>query len=366
MTALPWTFDGVVRLTRVGTTYIIFTIIIGFAALNTGNNALYIGLTFMLGCLLLSGIASKGGLKHLTVELVTHGEAWAGQPSRAKLRISNQSRIWNVRDVVIVADELETPVLVPVVRTRDAVELEVPLLFLRRGRVELRKLDFYTRYPFGFFLKKRRIRVASEVVVFPRLLEEEATRARFRPVTGEMDAANRPGPGSEIHSFREYVRGDSMRQVYWKKSAAVGRWIIKQTDMEAARVVNVIVDTYRAKGVSDDEFEEMISAAATFIHDLTGRGLDVILTLPRTTLRARTEQNATPLFRALALAEPTHEPVEHVVDRDTVVFSVQGLGGRRLGGWAEGPHPSPGSSPASSNHRPTAQPPTAQPKAERP
>ncbi|HEX7155340.1 MAG TPA: DUF58 domain-containing protein [Thermoanaerobaculia bacterium] len=321
-TALPWTFDGVVRLTRVGTTYVIFTIIIGFAALNTGNNALYIGLTFMLGCLLLSGIASKGGLKHLVVEIKAHDEAWAGRTSRATVRIRNKSRIWNVRDIVIVADELEEPVFVPVVRTQTEVELDIPLLFLRRGRVELRKLDFYTRYPFGFFLKKRRIKVASEVIVFPRLLEEDTARERFRPVTGDMDAANRPGPGSEIHSFREYVPGDSMRQVYWKKSAYLGRWIMKQTDMEAARVVHVIVDTYRAKDVSEDEFEEMISAATTFVHDVTGRGLDVILSLPRATMRARAEQNASPLFRALALAEATHEPVHHPMERNTVIFSV--------------------------------------------
>ena len=32
--------------------------------------------------------------------------------------------------------------------------------------------------------------------------------------------------GTEIHSFREFVRGDSLRQVYWKKSASLGRWIM--------------------------------------------------------------------------------------------------------------------------------------------
>src|SRR5205823_448165 len=68
VTASTWEFNGVVRLTRIGTTFVLFTIVIGFAAINTGNNALYILLSFMLGCLLLSGIASKGGLKHIVVE----------------------------------------------------------------------------------------------------------------------------------------------------------------------------------------------------------------------------------------------------------------------------------------------------------
>jgi len=72
-----FTFDGVVRLTSIGTSFVIFTIVIGFAAINTGNNSLYIGLAFMLACLLLSGVASKGGLKHLSVELGGIDEAWA-------------------------------------------------------------------------------------------------------------------------------------------------------------------------------------------------------------------------------------------------------------------------------------------------
>ena len=42
--ASDFPFNGVVRLTRIGTTYVLFTIVIGFAALNTGNNALYIAL----------------------------------------------------------------------------------------------------------------------------------------------------------------------------------------------------------------------------------------------------------------------------------------------------------------------------------
>src|SRR5947207_3442198 len=101
-----WIFDGVVRMTRIGTSYLIFTLVIGFAAINTGNNALYIGLTFMLGCLLLSGVASKGGLKHLDVELRGLDEAWAGRNADAILRVANRSRIWNIRDVVIASDEL--------------------------------------------------------------------------------------------------------------------------------------------------------------------------------------------------------------------------------------------------------------------
>src|SRR6266550_7780544 len=98
-TANPRTFEfeGVVRLTRIGTTFVIFTIVIGFAAINTGNNALYIALSFMLGCLLLSGIASKGGLKQLHVEFGNVHEPWAGRAAEGTLQITNRSLVWNVR-----------------------------------------------------------------------------------------------------------------------------------------------------------------------------------------------------------------------------------------------------------------------------
>ncbi len=319
-----WTFDGVVRLTRIGSSYVIFTIVIGFAALNTGNNALYIGLTFMLGCLLLSGIASKGGLKHLEATVSGVGEAWAGQPSSATLRVTNRSRIWNVRDVVITAADLGEPVLVPLLARRSSMEVTAPFVFRRRGRVELKTLDLYTRYPFGFFLKKRRVRIQGEVIVFPRILPETPERDRYRPITGEQTTANRPGPGSEVHSFRDYVRGDSLRHIHWKKSASLGRWIMKQTDLEATRIVHVVVDPYRPRGVSEDEFEVMISAATTFIYYALLRGLDVVLSLPRMTLRTRDAQSGEPLFRALALLEAVHEPVAQMLERDTVVFSVEG------------------------------------------
>src|SRR5947208_1559283 len=84
-----------------GNQFLVFSVVIGFAAINTGNNALYIGLAFMLGALLLSGIASKGGLKHLRVDFESIDEAWAGRPAHGQLRIANRSRIWNVRDVIV-------------------------------------------------------------------------------------------------------------------------------------------------------------------------------------------------------------------------------------------------------------------------
>jgi len=313
-------FDGVVRLTKVGTSYVLFTVVIGFAALNTGNNALYIGLTFLLGCLLLSGIASKGGLKHLRVEFVPMGQPWVGRAVQGMLRLSNDSRIWNVRDVVISGQNIE-PVLVPVVLRRSTMNVPVTLHFERRGLVTLNRLDFYTRYPFGFFLKKRRVAMHGELVVFPRLLDRDQEQHRIRPDDDGELATNRIGPGSEVHSFREYVRGDELRHVAWKKSASLGRWIIKQPEAEAARSVHVVLDPFKPHGMSDEAFEEMVSEAATFIYFTAKRGMEVVLSLPRVTLHSK-DDDAMALLRALALIEAAHEPIGIPFDRNAVVFTL--------------------------------------------
>lgn len=320
--APSFTFEGVVRLTRIGTSYVLFTVVIGFAALNTGNNALYIGLTFMLGSLLLSGVASKGGLKHLEVVAEETAEAWAGTAADIRLHIRNRSAIWNVRDVVIASPNLAEPVLIPVLRSRDEVVVAVPMIFQKRGRAELSAIDLYTRYPFGLFLKKRRVRLRGELVVFPRLIDNEFDVRAFRPASGDQTAANRVGPGSEIHSLRDYVRGDSLRHVHWKKSASLGRWIMKQTDQEAAHTVHVVIDPYRPARASEDEFERMISAATTFVRESLLRGFDVILQLPRLTLRSKDAQGGHSMFRALALLEVAHEPVDQVAEPESVVFSL--------------------------------------------
>jgi len=318
-------FSGVVRFTKIGSIYLVTTVILAISAINTGNNALYIGVALMLGSLLLSGLASKGGLKHLHAEVGAIGEVWAGRPAPGTLELRNESRIWNVRDVILTSDALAEPVLVPLVRRRKTVVIEATFLFSRRGLAHVNAVDSYTRYPFGFFLKKRRLRVTTEVVVFPKLLAG-TTADRYRATAGEQTSANRPGISTEIHSFREYVRGDSLRHVHWKKSASLGRWIMKQTDAESAKSVHVLVDPYLPKGADEEAFEEMIASAATFVYHAVADGFDVTLSLPRATYRAHERENASPLFRALALIEPAYEPVHQVVERNSVVFS---LGGRR-------------------------------------
>ena len=99
--------------------------------------------------------------------------------------------------------------------------------------------------------------------------------------------------------------------------------IVKQTDLDAARAVHVVVDPFRPPGATDDEFEYMVSEAATFIHQVLQRNVDIVLQMPRVTLRSKEGQGGHTMFRVLALLEATHEPVTQTVDRNTIIFALR-------------------------------------------
>src|SRR5256885_4825924 len=107
--ATTWQFTGVVRLTKIGVSFVVFTVFAGFAAINTGNNALYIALSLMLAALVLSGMASKGGLKHLRVEFESVEEAWAGRAAAGRLRGANRPRLRGGRDLILTSGHLAAP-----------------------------------------------------------------------------------------------------------------------------------------------------------------------------------------------------------------------------------------------------------------
>jgi uncharacterized protein (DUF58 family) len=323
MSARTMEFDGVVRLTRLAVGYLIFTLVVGFAAINTGNNSLYIGLSFMLAGLLISGVASKNGLSQIELQFSNIEEAWVGEPAWGLITATNRSRIWNVRDVVLFCDGLEEPVIFPLLRRGETVHVESSFVFSRRGRVRERTARLYTRYPFGLFLKRRRLTLEGETIVFPRLLPRSAEIDTVEILRGDKAKADKLGPGTEVRAFREFQRGDSLRHVHWKKSAGRGRWIIKETELEANQSVEMAVDSVLPPGAGEEEFEQMISAAATLVRDAIDAGLEVTLHTPGGTVRGGGDGARRPMFEVLALLEPSGEGWAEWTSPHTIVFSLR-------------------------------------------
>src|ERR1022692_4900848 len=77
--------------TRAGMIYILISVVIGIAAINTGNNLLYVVVAALLSAILVSGVASAMVLRSLALDVHLPEHVFAGRPMLARLVLRNAS-----------------------------------------------------------------------------------------------------------------------------------------------------------------------------------------------------------------------------------------------------------------------------------
>ncbi|RIK89934.1 MAG: hypothetical protein DCC71_25750, partial [Proteobacteria bacterium] len=188
------------RPTRAGWLFFFLVFAVGFAALNTGNNLLYLVLALMLSFLVLSGVLSEAALRGIQVERRLPFEWIAGRPGRVVLEVTNaHPRHWS--HAIVVEDLGRAP--------GAAADAALGAVFAMRiapgatearsyrhaphARGELRFAGFrvITRFPFGLFAKSLDVRREATVVVYPRLAARRAPPRRTGDPRAVRDAAGR-------------------------------------------------------------------------------------------------------------------------------------------------------------------------------
>jgi len=81
------------ELTREGIIYLVTVLVIGIAALNTGNNLLFIIVAAMLAAVLVSGIASTIVLFRLNLRLAIPEHVFATKPCSGMVTVRNDGRV---------------------------------------------------------------------------------------------------------------------------------------------------------------------------------------------------------------------------------------------------------------------------------
>src|SRR3989338_214927 len=80
--------------TKEGKRFIAILFVIGIAAINTGNNLLYLVVAMMLSIIVISGILSESTLRGIEVKRAMQGHIFAGRPVTVKWSISNIKRVF--------------------------------------------------------------------------------------------------------------------------------------------------------------------------------------------------------------------------------------------------------------------------------
>jgi len=272
-TSLRWlAYQVDYRLTRDGIVYLGAVLVLVLAALNTGNNLLFLILACMLAGILISGVLSRAVLTGVELKFDLPEHIFAGQPVLAELELRNEKPLWPSFSLRVAGDGkkapaqiLTRPVFFPYIPRKSAARQKVELNFPRRGVYRQDAFAIRTRFPFGFFEKTRRVGSEIEIVVYPRVLPAAQIYDVLPLLSGEMASFFR-GRGHELHSLREYVTTDSARSVDWKVTAKSQRLMVREFTREDERRVMLVLDPFiglSADAEHAERFERAVSLAAS-------------------------------------------------------------------------------------------------------
>ncbi len=295
--------------TGVGIIYVVTVLLIGVAALNTGNNLLYVIVAAMLAAIVVSGAASAMVLRSLELDVRLPEHVFAGRPTLGKIILRNRRRWlpsfsisvvplqqkrssqwqwapatfsfppgqppgkqWVTlpdRKLRRVRDESPTPsgifkdpAYFPYIPAAAELAAELELCFPRRGRYQQNTFGLATRFPFAFLTKTRRVALAREILVYPGVEATDEFFSVLPLITGEFETFAR-GRGDDLYLIREYVPEDSARHVDWKATAKSGSLKVREFSREDDRKLRLVFDNPIPGAVSEQAFENAVTAAAS-------------------------------------------------------------------------------------------------------
>ncbi len=311
--------------TRVGIFYILIVLVIGIAALNTGNNLLYIIVSAMLAAVLVSGVASAMVLRHLELDVRVPEHVFAGRSIPGRIILRNRGRWLPSFSIQVVPVKKEASerwqwvsstfgfpgkrpaekqwlrlpdrqlrrvaksqplpgifqgaAYFPYLPAGAELPAELDLCFERRGRYRQESFGLATRFPFAFLTKTRRVPLQREIIVYPRVDPPDEFFEVLPLITGEFETFTR-GRGSDLYRIREYMPEDSARHVDWKATAKSGSLKVREFSREDERKLRLVFDNPAPESVSSIAYENAVALAASLGWHFAGEDADLSFVAP--------------------------------------------------------------------------------------
>lgn len=262
-------------------------VIVGFSAWNTGNNLLFLVLSFLSASLIVGFFIGGACLKKLDVKMRFPETIFAEEPTPILVSLHNRKILFPTFSVItevrgrereesVLADEIkeilpakwaEKLTRPPIVKhtldyfvfvpRRGAIENKAEHLFLRRGRFIIKDFELSTRFPFGFFRHRRRLSAQeAEIIIFPKLVSIEKEIEDLPLEVGKL-VANKRGMGQDLLALRDYQPMDDLRRVDWKATARTRRLIVREFSAEDDKRITIFFDTRLPKSVKEKKKQSL-------------------------------------------------------------------------------------------------------------
>ncbi|CAM2065609.1 DUF58 domain-containing protein [Sulfidibacter corallicola] len=151
-------------------------------------------------------------------------------------------------------------------------EMAYRLKPVTRGDLTFGKTQVLLGSPFGFWHRSAMVGEPSEVRVYPNFQAVAkytllATHQRLSQLG--IHRRQRRGEGREFHQLREFVQGDSMRQIDWKASSRMRKLISREHQDERNQQVVFLMDcgqTMRTQDGQLSHFDHALNAVLLMTH----------------------------------------------------------------------------------------------------
>ena len=316
------------EVTRAGIVYVLVTLVIGIAALNTGNNLLYIVVAAMLAAILVSGVVSAWVLRWLELDVRLPEHVFAGRAVLGRIVLYNPRRFlpsFSIRVVSTLRKKTKavrqwqweaTTFTFPFNRPQEQQWLHLPdrrlrrvtvapppagifqgmayfpyippkaelsadleLKFERRGRYREDSFGLATRFPFAFLTKTRHVSLPREVLVYPRVGPADELFEILPLVRGEWESFVR-GRGSDLYRIREYMPEDTARHVDWKATAKSGSLKVREFAREDERKLCVVFDNPEPGMIPENAYEKAVELTASLAWHFSTQDAEVSFVVP--------------------------------------------------------------------------------------
>ena len=284
---------------------------VGLAALNTGNNLMYMVLALLLAFLVLSGVLSESALRGIRVRRKPPGELFAEQTTHLVVEILNDQK--RVPAFAVVVEDLVGPNVNAAVPGGRAFALRIGagetvtrsygLTPAVRGKLHLAGFRIATRFPFGLFSKAMIVEDARETLVYPAI-EEVPTTSKGGGLRRSGEArGGQAGTSPESAGLRGYAPGDPYRRIHWRATLRRGEIFVRDQEHEEHAEHKVHL---RTRGVSEgDAFERDVRRAASEVVAHLHQGFRVGLDMDHRSFAPSDDPaQRRALLMALAIVQP--------------------------------------------------------------
>jgi uncharacterized protein (DUF58 family) len=281
-----------------GGVFLVIIIVVGFAAWNTGNNLLFLVFSLLCSTLFVGWIAARMSLRDLTVSARFPDHIFAAEAAPVIVTVRNTKRVLPSFSVFVEARGPNSDVeeraslrrryakrllaYFSYVPHNQAAEQRVEQLFPKRGHVLIDGFELSTRFPFGFFRRRRRLRARNvDIIVYPKP-EVISDELHLLPMYAGRMPALRRGAGHDLFSMRDYQPQDDLRHIDWKATARSRRLTVREFTSEDERRITIVLDTRLPGEVTDalrERFERGVVQTASLLKHFIDERAEVRLVL---------------------------------------------------------------------------------------